>query len=157
MVEKELKKLSRRELLEILIIQTKRVERLEAQLAEAQKAIADRRIVVERVGNLAEAALAINGVFEAAQKAAEQYLDNVEIICKKGAIPDDFDNPFLQDDSDKLQEEVVEENKEINMDNLSRKERREIKKAEKKAKRKTKRQAKLLEKEEKKNKKNKPD
>ena len=45
------------------------------------------------------------------------------------------------------------ENKEINMDNLSRKERREIKKAEKKAAREAKRQAKLLEKEEKKNKK----
>lgn len=153
MVEKELKKLSRRELLEILIIQTKRVERLEAQLADAQKAIADRSIMVERVGNLAEAALAINGVFEAAQKAAEQYLDNVEIICKQGAIPDDFDNPFIREDSDKLQEAEVEKTEEINIDNLSRKERREIKKAEKKAAREAKRQAKLLEKEEKKNKK----
>lgn len=153
MVEKEMKKLSRRELLEILIIQTKRVERLEAQLADAQKALADRSIIVERVGNLAEAALAINGVFEAAQKAAEQYLDNVEIICKQDAIPDDFDNPFFPDDSDKLQEVEVEKNEEINMDNLSRKERREIKKAEKEAAREAKRQAKLLEKLEKANKK----
>ena len=73
MVEKELKKLSRRELLEILIMQSKRVEKLEAQLAEANRKLEDRRIRLESVGSIAEAALALNNVFEAAQRAAEQY------------------------------------------------------------------------------------
>lgn len=157
MVEKELKKLSRRELLEILIIQTKRVERLENQLAEAQKIIEDRRIMFERVGNLAEASLAVNRVFEAAQKAAEQYLDNVEIISKQGATSDEFDNPFLQEDVEETVETTDKKEEEINLENLSRKERREIKRAEKKAEKEAKKLAKQQEREQKKNKKNNAD
>lgn len=149
MVEKELKKLSRRELLEILIVQTKRVERLEAQLAEAQKVIADRRIMVDRIGNLAEACLAVNGVFEAAQKAAAQYLENVEIIAKQAATPDEFENPFVQKETDHTKE-TVEQTEEVSLENLSRKERRELKREEKKAAREAKKQEKLLKKEQKK-------
>lgn len=90
MVEKELKKLSRRELLEILIMQSKRVEKLEAQLAEANRKLEDRRIRLEKVGSIAEAALALNNVFEAAQRAAEQYLENVEIVSKQSETTDRF-------------------------------------------------------------------
>ena len=149
MVEKELKKLSRRELLEILIVQTKRVERLETQLAEAQKVIENRRIMVDRIGNLAEACLAVNGVFEAAQKAAAQYLENVEIISKQAATSDEFDNPFIQDDTDSANETVAQ-SEEISLENLSRKERRELKRAEKKAAKEAIQQEKLLKKEQKK-------
>jgi len=152
MVEKELKKLSRRELLEILIIQTKRVERLEAQLAEAQKIIEDRRILVERIGNLAEASLAINGVFEAAQKAAEQFLDNVEIIAKDGATSDEFSDPYTEEAA--VTEQKNEESEEIKIieENLSAKERRAQKREEKKAAKEAKKAAKLLSKEQNKNK-----
>ena len=90
MLEKELKKLSRRELLEILIMQSKRVEKLEAQLAEANRKLEDRRIRLEKVGSIAEAALALNNVFEAAQRAAEQYLENVEIVSKQSETTDRF-------------------------------------------------------------------
>lgn len=90
MVEKELKKLSRRELLEILIMQSKRVEKLELQLAEANRKLEDRRIRLEKVGSIAEAALVLNNVFEAAQRAAEQYLENVEIVSKQSETTDLF-------------------------------------------------------------------
>ena len=90
MVEKELKKLSRRELLEILIMQSKRVEKLELQLAEANRKLEDRRIRLEKVGSIAEAALVLNNVFEAAQRAAEQYLENVEIVSKQSETADLF-------------------------------------------------------------------
>lgn len=90
MVEKELKKLSRRELLEILIMQSKRVEKLEAQLAEANRKLEDRRIRLEKVGSIAEAALVLNNVFEAAQRAAEQYLENVEKVSKQSETTDRF-------------------------------------------------------------------
>ena len=153
MVEKELKKLSRRELLEILIIQTKRVERLESQLAEAQAALADRRIMLEKIGNLAEASLAINGVFEAAQKAAEQYLDNVEIISKQAATSDAFDNPFAQESDEEVKETPAEQNEKIELENLTKKERRKLKREEKKAAKEAKKLAKQQEKEQKKNKK----
>lgn len=77
MIEKELKKQSRAELLELLLIQTKESERLRAQLEKAQQQLADRQLQVQEAGNLANAVLAVNGVMEAAQAAAQQYLENM--------------------------------------------------------------------------------
>lgn len=80
MTDKELKKLKRVELLEIMLEQSKRIEQLEAQLAEATSQLESRRIVAEQAGSIAEAAMRLNGVFEAAQKAADQYLANIAYI-----------------------------------------------------------------------------
>lgn len=77
MTEKQLKKLSRRELLEMLVVQTRKVEQLERQLEEANRKLNDKMIVIENSGSLADAVMQLNGVFEAAQKAAEQYLENI--------------------------------------------------------------------------------
>lgn len=43
---------------------------------------ADRKIELEEAGNIAEAALKLNKVFEAAQKAADQYLYNLKQRCE---------------------------------------------------------------------------
>lgn len=77
MTEKQLKKLSRRELLEMLVVQTRKVEQLERQLEEANRKLDDKMITIENSGSLADAVMQLNGVFEAAQKAAEQYLENI--------------------------------------------------------------------------------
>ena len=74
---KELKSLSRGDLLELLLAQTERVERLEADLADARKRAEARDIIIERTGTLAEAAMQINRVWQAADQAAAQYLSNV--------------------------------------------------------------------------------
>lgn len=78
MTEKELKHLSRAELLELLLAQTEENEKLKQQLAQAQKQLADRRILIEESGTMAEAALKLNGVFDAVDKAVRQYLENVQ-------------------------------------------------------------------------------
>jgi len=78
MTDKELKKLSRKELLEMLVINTRRIEALEAKVKELQGKLNSRNITVERAGSLAEAALQLSGVFESAQKAAELYLENLK-------------------------------------------------------------------------------
>ncbi len=78
MTTKELKKLKRSELLEMLLARTEEVERLRAELDEAQKKLDDRAILLENTGSIAEAALKLNGVFEAAEEAAKQYLENIE-------------------------------------------------------------------------------
>ena len=70
MTDKELRKLSRAELLEMLIQQIERNEELEAELKKAKTELRNRAITIENAGSLAEAALQINGVFEAAQAAA---------------------------------------------------------------------------------------
>ena len=77
MTDKELKRLSRAELLELLLMQTRESEHLKMQLEEAKRELADREIRIREAGNLADATLAINGVLESAQKAAQQYLDNI--------------------------------------------------------------------------------
>ncbi|MGN0115064.1 MAG: DNA repair protein [Acutalibacteraceae bacterium] len=73
----ELKKLSRSDLLQMLIEQVKENDRLKAELEEKDKLLKDRTIKIQECGSIAEAALRLNGVFEAAQAAAQQYIDNV--------------------------------------------------------------------------------
>ena len=80
MTDKELRRLSRRELLQMLLEQTSEVERLQAELDKTRAELNDRAIMLESCGNIAEASLKINRVLEAAQQAAEQYLANVRRI-----------------------------------------------------------------------------
>ena len=80
MTEKELKKLSRIDLLEMLLEQSKEVERLNAELKEAQKKLEDRSIQLDEAGSIAEAALRLNGIFDIAQIAADKYLDNLQTL-----------------------------------------------------------------------------
>ena len=77
MTEKELKHLSRAELLELLLLQTKETERLMKKLEKADRMLSDRYLQVEKAGDLAHAVLEVNGIMEAAQAAAQQYLDNI--------------------------------------------------------------------------------
>jgi hypothetical protein len=79
----DLRRLSRSQLLELLLRQTKRVEELEAALAQAEKKLRERRIAELEAGSIAEAALKLSGVFEAAQAAADQYLENVKALANK--------------------------------------------------------------------------
>lgn len=78
MTEKELKRLSRSELLEMLIGQMEENEKLKIDLEQAQEQADSRQIAIDRAGCIAEAALALNGVFDAAQAAAAQYLENIQ-------------------------------------------------------------------------------
>lgn len=84
MTEKQLKKLKRSELLEMLIEQKKINDELKLKLENAEAELKSRRIAIENVGSIAEASLKINGVFEAAQKAAEQYLENIKELNENG-------------------------------------------------------------------------
>lgn len=74
---KELKSLSRGDLLELLLAQTERAEQMERELADAKRRAESREIVIAKAGTLAEAAMQINQVWQAADQAAAQYLSNV--------------------------------------------------------------------------------
>ena len=80
MTDKELRRLSRSELLEMLIAQTAENDQLKTKLEQAEAQLRDRRIAIDKVGSLAEAALSLNGVFQAAEAAAQQYLENIQRI-----------------------------------------------------------------------------
>lgn len=83
MTDREMKKLNRAELLELLLEQMDENRRLREELDQAQAALADRRIRLERAGSIAQAALALNGVFEAADRAAQAYLDSVRHMAEQ--------------------------------------------------------------------------
>lgn len=86
MTDKQLKKLSRGELLQMLIALTEENDVLKAELSEAQQKLADRRIICDKAGSIAEAAMELNGVFSSAQNAVQQYIENIEHIndeCEK--------------------------------------------------------------------------
>lgn len=75
MTEKELKKLNRYQLLDMLIIQTERANHLQKQLEAAQEKLDAREVQMTVMGSIAEASLHLGGVFEAAQNAADIYLN----------------------------------------------------------------------------------
>ena len=83
MTEKEMKKLSRTDLLRMLIDQGEEMKVLKEELEKAKAEISEREIKMTEAGSIAEAALKINGVFEAAQAASQQYLENVKHLSER--------------------------------------------------------------------------
>ena len=75
---KDSKRLSRAELLEMLIEQSKEVESLKKKVDELQKQLDDRTIQLQQTGSIAEAALALNDIFKAADQAASQYIESIK-------------------------------------------------------------------------------
>ena len=83
MTEKELKKLNRYQLLELLIAQTERADRLEAQLEAIRNEERERDLHIAVLGSIAEASLQLNGVFQAAQAAADMYLEAAKVRAEE--------------------------------------------------------------------------
>ena len=78
MTEKELLSLKKSELLEIMLAQSREIDSLRAQLAEANARLEERRIAIEESGSIAEASLQLTKIFEEAQKAADLYVENMK-------------------------------------------------------------------------------
>lgn len=75
MTEKELKKLNRYQLLELLVIQTERADKLQKRVEKLERQLEEREIKISQLGSIAEAAVHVTGIFEAAQKAADLYME----------------------------------------------------------------------------------
>lgn len=83
MTDKELRRLKRVDLLELLIAQTRENDRLKAELAEVKAQLAERDLVLNEAGSIAEAALRINGVYQATQAAVDQYIRSIQQLGAK--------------------------------------------------------------------------
>lgn len=77
MNERTLKQLKKIELYEILLAQSKEIDRLKQELIETQQKLENKQIIIQEAGSLAEAALKLTKIFEEAQKAADIYLKNI--------------------------------------------------------------------------------
>lgn len=83
MTDKELRKLSRRALLELLIAQSEELDRVKMMLEKANRELNDKILLVDNAGSIAEASMEMNNVFLAAQQAADQYLENIVALQKR--------------------------------------------------------------------------
>ena len=77
------KKLSRADLLAMLLEQRRENELLRSRLAQAQQELEQRRITADHAGSIAEAALQVSGIFQAAEAACAQYTENLRILSAK--------------------------------------------------------------------------
>ena len=80
MTDKEFKRLSRFQLIEIIYQLQLQNDKLTEQNQSLIEALEDKRIRISNAGSLAEAALEINDCLKNAQEAADQYLNEIKIM-----------------------------------------------------------------------------
>ena len=80
MIGKELKRLSRRELVDIIYQLKKNEQEKQEELAALEEALQERRIRISVAGSIAEAATDITQIFFTAQKTADLYLREIEAM-----------------------------------------------------------------------------
>ena len=83
MTDKELNRLSRSALIDIIYELQQQNQQLEVSRQQLQQELSKRELILANAGSIAEAALQINGVMEAAQAAAEQYLLSLKAVSSK--------------------------------------------------------------------------
>ena len=91
MTGKELRHLSKTEMLEIMLNQESEIDSLRKCVSELKDQLNERTIAVSKAGSIAEAALIINKVMDAAQLAADQYLENIRALSEKCTADSTYD------------------------------------------------------------------
>ena len=79
MTDKEFKRLNRSQLIDIIYQLQLKQEELTAENEKLSKALADKRLRVSKAGNIADAALEIHNVMQAAQDAAAHYVEEIQM------------------------------------------------------------------------------
>ena len=77
MISKELKRLSRRELVDIIYQLKKNEEKMQEEIAGLEEALQEKRIRISVAGSIAEAATDITHLFATAQRTADLYLREI--------------------------------------------------------------------------------
>ena len=83
MTDKEFKRLSRSQLIDIIYQLQLNEEKLLEENKKLKESLEDKRIRMEKAGSIAEAAIEINNVMQAAQSAADQYLKEIECMYEE--------------------------------------------------------------------------
>lgn len=78
MADKELRRMRRSELIEIIFALKTSEENVRKEKETLEERLHDRTIQIAKAGSIADASLALNGVFEAAQIAADDYLNSIK-------------------------------------------------------------------------------
>lgn len=111
MIDKEVRKLSRAQLLLIIREQEKEISELKEYIQKLEKDIENTNITIKECGSIAEASLKLSGIFEKAQEVADQYImsiKNIENNIKSKSLQNDkniiLDIENINKNSNNLQE-----------------------------------------------------
>lgn len=121
MAEKELRKMSRTELIEIIYALKSDADRLEKENDQLKEQLENREIQIGEAGSIAEAALKLNEVFASAQAAADDYLASIKKNCEQAEFLKEEawktlekaqkDAKNLQDKAEKESSDILEQAK----------------------------------------------
>ena len=94
MVSKELRKLNRRELIDIIYQMKKNEQQMQEKITALESALEEKRLRISQAGSIAEAAVSVANVLNAAQEAADLYLH--EIACMKAEAEQECERILAQ-------------------------------------------------------------
>lgn len=78
MTDKEFRRLKRADLIEIIYRLQENEEKYRTAITRMGKQLGEKQSKLENAGSIAEAAMALSNVFEAAQDAANRYLEEIQ-------------------------------------------------------------------------------
>lgn len=105
MAEKELRHMNRGELIDVIYALKQQQEALEAENNALKGELSRQELKIKNAGSIAEAALALSGVFEAAQTAADQYLASIRASCGSA---EEMANQILSDAKTEAQKTLTD-------------------------------------------------
>lgn len=80
MISKELKRLSRRELVDIIYQLKKNEQEMQEEIESLKTELQDKRIRISTAGSIADAAMSVTNVFSTAQMTADLYLREISYM-----------------------------------------------------------------------------
>ncbi len=81
--EPDLSKLKKHDLLEIMLAQSREIDRLREKVADLEAQLESREFEFSKIGSIAEASLAVTNIFKEAEKAAVIYIENIRRRCEE--------------------------------------------------------------------------
>lgn len=81
--EHDLYKMKKKDLLEIMLAQSKEIDSLRERVADLEEQLANREFEFSKIGSIAEASLAVTNIFKEAEDAARIYLENIRRSYEK--------------------------------------------------------------------------
>ena len=111
MINKELKHLSRRELVDIIYQLKKNEQGLQEEIESLKNELQDKRIRIATAGSLADAAISVTNMLSAAQTTADIYLR--EISCMKTETEKECEKK-IEDANHKAKEILAEGERRLN-------------------------------------------
>ena len=73
----DLARLKKKDLLEIMLAQSKEIDSLRERVSELEEELSNREFEFQKIGSIAEASLAVTNIFKEAEEAAWIYLENI--------------------------------------------------------------------------------